>query len=126
MNAWRRRAVTDPHGLIADGRTQLDRADPALAPTRERALLWGMGTAAIDANEDAALAEATLRLDSLGNADNDPVALAAAGFLRARHDIANGIGEGLSLALQAAARVQDVSDPQIVAWSRFQLCERAG
>ncbi|TAL83366.1 MAG: GGDEF domain-containing protein [Rhodanobacter sp.] len=123
MNAWRSRSVADPHGLIAQLRDQLDTAGPGLAPTRERSVLWGMGTAAINANDDAALAEATLRLHSLGNADHDPVALAAAGYLRARHDIANGIGEGLTLALQAAARVQEVTDPQIVAWSRFQLCD---
>ncbi|MCW8806565.1 MAG: GGDEF domain-containing protein [Rhodanobacter sp.] len=123
MNAWRARAVTDPSGLIEDVRSQLDKGGTGLTTVRERSLLWGMGTAAINSNDDAALAEATLRLDGLGNASGDPLAQAAAGYLRARHDIANGIGEGLSQALQAAARVQGITDPQIVAWSRFQLCD---
>jgi diguanylate cyclase (GGDEF)-like protein len=123
INALRGRAVTDPHGLIAEVRQQLDRGGAGLTPARERALLWGMGTAAINANDDAALAESTLRLDSLGRARQDPVALAAAGFLRARHDIANGIGDGLGEALRAAARVQGAADPQLVAWARFQLCD---
>ena len=123
MNALRSRAVTDPHGLIADVRQQLDQGGPQLTPGRERALLWGMGTAAINSNDDAALAESTLRLDGLGSASKDPLAQAAAGFLRARHDIADGIGDGLGQALQAAARVQGTTDPQIGAWSRFQLCD---
>ncbi|WP_181303027.1 GGDEF domain-containing protein [Rhodanobacter sp. PCA2] len=123
MNAFRERAVTDPHGLIADVRQQLDRAGPALAPARERELLWGMGTAAINSNDDAALAEATLRLDGLVTVAQDPVAAAAAGFLRARHGIANGLGDGLGEALRAANKVQGDADPEIDAWARFQLCD---
>ena len=123
MNALRGRAVTDPHGLIAEVRQQLDQAGPGVPPLQERALLWGMGTAAINANDDAALAEATLRLDGLASASKDPVAAAAAGFLRARHDIANGIGDGVGEALQAAAKVLGNADPVLVAWARFQLCD---
>jgi len=123
MNELRGRAVTQPHGLIADVRQQLDQAGHALSPERERALLWGMGTAAINVNDDAALAEAMLRLDGLAAASKDPAAAAAAGFLRSRHDIANGIGDGLGEALQAANKVLGVSDPQIIAWARFQLCD---
>ena len=123
MNALRGRAVTDPHGLIAAVRRQLDKAGPGVPPLQERALLWGMGTAAINANDDAALAEATLRLDGLASARKDPVAAAAAGFLRARHDIANGIGDGVDEALQAAGKVLGNADPVLVAWARFQLCD---
>lgn len=123
MNTYRERAVTNPHGLIAHVRQQLDQSGAALPPARERALLWGMGTAAINSNDDAALAEAMLRLNGLATVDHDPIAAAAAGFLRARHDIANGLGDGLGEALRAANHVQGSADPQIAAWARFQLCD---
>ncbi|MBD8881521.1 GGDEF domain-containing protein [Rhodanobacter sp. 7MK24] len=123
MDAFRERAVTNPHSLIAAVRQQLDRAGTALPPARERELLWGMGTAAINSNDDAALAEATLRLDSLAAVAHDPVAAAAAGFLQARHDIANGISAGLGEALQAANKVLGQTDPRIMAWARYQLCD---
>lgn len=123
INALRGRAVTDPHGVIVDVRQRLDRGGANLAPADERALLWGTGTAAINADDEAAFAESTLRLDSLGHARGDAVALAASGFLRARQDVANGIGDGLGEALRAAARVQGSGDAQIVAWARFQLCD---
>lgn len=123
INAFRGMAVTDPHGLIVDVRHQLDKGAATLGPVRERNLLWGMGTAAINANDEGALIEAVLRLDSLDHGGNDPVAAAAAGYLRARSDIANGMAGGVNLALQAAVRVQLQKDPQIVAWSRFQLCD---
>ncbi|MEW9625436.1 diguanylate cyclase [Rhodanobacter geophilus] len=123
MNAFRESAVTNPHGLIIFVRQQLDQAGTTLTPTRERELLWGMGTAAINSNDDAALAEATLRLDGLATMGHDPVAAAAAGFLRARHDIANGLGDGLGEALKAADKVLGEADPEIVAWARFQLCD---
>lgn len=123
MNALRARAVTDPHGVITEVRQQLDQAGTHLPPAREWALLWGMGTAAINANDEAAVAEAALRLDGLAVASKDPVAAAAAGFLRARHDIANGIGGGVSAALQAADKVLGNADPQLVAWAQFQLCD---
>lgn len=123
MNALRGRSVTDPRGLISDVRQQLDTAGTGLAPESERALLWGMGTAAINANDDAAFAEATLRLDGLSTIRKDPVAAAAAGFLRARHNIANGTGDGLGEALRAADKVLGNNDPVLVAWARFQLCD---
>lgn len=123
MNSLRSRAVDDPHGLIVDVRQQLDRSGLGLTMVQERALLWGMGTAAINANDDAAFAEATLRLDGLASARNDAVAGAAAGFLRSRHDIANGIGDGMGEALRAADKVLGNADPELVAWARFQLCD---
>ncbi len=123
MNSLRGRAVSDPHGLIDDVRQQLDRSGADLAAAQERALLWGMGTAAINVNDDAAFAEATLRLDGLASASNDPVAAAAAGFLRSRHDIANGTGDGMGEALRAADKVLGNADPELVAWARFQLCD---
>lgn len=123
INAQRQQAVVDPHGLIVQVRHQLDQAGATLPADQERALLWGMGTAAINANDDAALAEATLRLDGLANSQHDDVAAAAAGFLRARHDIANGVGSGMGEALRAANRVLGHADPEIAVWARFQLCD---
>lgn len=127
INLFRGPAVTDPAGTIAKVRAELDADDPALSPARERALLWGMGTAAINANNDSALTEALLRLDNMAGRTTDPVAAATAGFLRSRHDIANGLGDsgggGLSDALLAADKVLGHADPQIVAWARFQLCD---
>lgn len=123
INAYRERAVVDPAGVIVDVRRALDQAGPTLAPERERAMLWGMGTAAINRNDDAALTEATLRLDGLADAAHDPVAAAAAGFLRARHHIANGSGDGLGEALRAAGRMQGYHDPGLAAWAHFQLCD---
>ncbi|MEO8779670.1 MAG: GGDEF domain-containing protein [Rhodanobacter sp.] len=123
INTYRQRAATDSHGLIAQVRQQLDRAAADLRPARERALLWGMGTAAINSNDAAALAEATLRLDGLTGTAHDEVAAAEAGFLRARHAIANGIGDGVGEALSAANQVQGHADPELSAWARFQLCD---
>ncbi|HEX7814781.1 GGDEF domain-containing protein [Dyella sp.] len=127
MNLLRGAAVIDPRGTIARVRRELD-GDENLAVQRKRALLWGMGTAAINANDDAALTEALLRLDNLSSGTTgDAVAGATASYLRARHDIANGLGDdgggGLSEALQAADRMLGQPDPAIRAWSRFQLCD---
>lgn len=121
--AQRYRTVSDPHGLIEEVRKQLDTHSETLPPAQERELLWLMGNAAINSNDDAALAEATLRLDSLAAARDDTVASAAAGFLRSRHDIENGDGDGLSEALRAAAKMQDLRDPAIAAWAKFALCD---
>ncbi|WP_177229203.1 GGDEF domain-containing protein [Dyella sp. OK004] len=121
--AQRYRAVSDPHGLIEDVRKQLDTHSETPPPAQERELLWLMGNAAINGNDDAALAEATLRLDSLAAARDDTVASAAAGFLRSRHDIENGDGDGLSEALRAAAKMQDLHDPVVAAWAKFALCD---
>jgi diguanylate cyclase (GGDEF)-like protein len=123
MNSLRSRTVTDPRGLIVDVRQQLDRSGAHLTTAQEVALLWGMGTAAINANDDAAFAEATLRLDGVASASKDPLAAAAAGFLRSRHDIANGTGDGMGEALRAADKVLGNADPELVAWARFQLCD---
>jgi diguanylate cyclase (GGDEF)-like protein len=127
MNLLRGPAVTDPGGTIARVRAELDADEPTLSSARQRALLWGMGTAAINANDDSALTEALLRLDNMAATAADPVAAATAGFLRSRHDIANGLGDGdgggLSDALLAADKVLGHADPQIVAWARFQLCD---
>ena len=123
INLLRGAAVIDPQGTISRARDELDHGRD-LASSRERALLWGMGTAAINANDDASLTEALMRLDARRD---DVVAAATAGFLRSRHNIANGLGgddeNGLSEALKAANSVLDHADPEIRAWARFQLCD---
>lgn len=114
--------LTDPRGLILRVRHRLD-TGAGLDPATERAELWWMGTAGINIGDDAALAEATLRLDSLANTHHDPAAAAAAGFLRARHLLESGGQGGLAEALRAAARVQDTPDATLAAWATFQLCD---
>jgi diguanylate cyclase (GGDEF)-like protein len=122
-HALRYRTEADPHGLIADMRQQLDKLGGNAAPARERDLLWLMGTAAVNVNDDTALTEALLRLDSLAAARHYDLAAASAGFLRSRHLIASGDGDGISEALRAAAKVQDATDPKIIAWARYNLCD---
>ncbi|CAM5350789.1 diguanylate cyclase [Rhodanobacter lindaniclasticus] len=122
-DAVRYRAVTDPHGLIAELRQQLDQRTGSTTPKQERDLLWQLGVAAVNANDDTALTEAVLRLDSLASVRDYTLAAASAGFLRARQKIARGDGNGVSEALRAAAKVQDESDPEIVAWARYNLCD---
>jgi diguanylate cyclase (GGDEF)-like protein len=127
MNLLRGPAVTDPHGTIAGVRRELAVVDvDSVPPGRRRALLWGMGTAAINANDDVALTEALARLDTMAAA-KDALAAATAGFLRSRHDIANGLGDseggGVSEALQAADQVLGNADAEVAAWARFQLCD---
>lgn len=122
-DALRYRTETDPHGLIADMRQQLDQLGGSAAPAQERDLLWLMGTAAVNVNDDTALTEALLRLDSLAAARHYKLAAASAGFLRSRHLIASGDGDGISEALRAAAKVQDATAPQIIAWAKYNLCD---
>lgn len=122
-HALRYRTETDPHGLIADMRQQLDKLGGNATPAQERDLLWLMGTAAVNANDDTALTEALLRLDSLAAARHDDLAAASAGFLRSRHLIAGGDGDGVSEALRAAAKAQDATDPEIIAWAKYNLCD---
>ncbi len=122
-DALRYRTETDPHGLIADMRQQLDQLGGNVAPVQERDLLWLMGTAAVNVNDDTALTEALLRLDSLAAARHYDLAAASAGFLRSRHLIASGDGDGISEALRAAAKVQDATDPKIIAWAKYNLCD---
>jgi diguanylate cyclase (GGDEF)-like protein len=122
-DALRYRTESDPQGLIADLRQQLDHLPAGTTPAQERELLWLMGTSAVNVNDDTALAEAELRLDSLAAARRYDLAAASAGFLRSRHLIANGAGEGISEALRAAATVQASTDPQVVAWAKYNLCD---
>lgn len=118
-DSMRRMAVNRPHAMIKEARKQLH----AAGPIAERGLLWWMGSAALNLNEDATLTESVLRLDSLGRARHDDVAIAAADFLRAFHLILNGDVSGLSMALRGAARVQGTDDLRVEAWARYELCD---
>jgi diguanylate cyclase (GGDEF)-like protein len=119
----RYRTESDPQRLIADMRQQLDHLDATATPRQERDLLWLMGVTAININDDTALAEAELRLDSLAAARHYGLAAASAEFLRSRHLIASGVGSGISEALRAAATVQDDTDPGVAAWAKYNLCD---
>jgi diguanylate cyclase (GGDEF)-like protein len=121
--AWRTLSASDPHGLIENGRQVLDAGRFNGDPNGERELLWWMGHAAVNSSDDAALTEATSRLESLGNVHSDKLALAYAGFLRADHEIEHGDPSGVSEALRAAASVQDNNNPAVRALLQFQLCD---
>ena len=75
--AWRTASARDPHGLIVQGRADLDAGKYRGDPVGERELLWWMGHAAVSADDDAALTEAVSRLTSLGDAEHDALARAA-------------------------------------------------
>lgn len=122
-DALRYRTESDPRGLIVDLRQQLDALGDRARPAEERKLLWLMGTAAVNINDGTALTEAILRLDSLAAASHYDLAAASADFLRSRHQIANGEGNGISDALRAAAKVQGDTDPHTVAWAKYNLCD---
>lgn len=122
-DALRYRTASDPRGLIADMRQQLDQLDADAPPARERELLWLLGTAAVNINDGTALTEAVLRLDSLATARHDELSAVSAGFLRSRQQIASGGSDGISEALRAAAKVQDKADPPVAAWAKYNLCD---
>jgi diguanylate cyclase (GGDEF)-like protein len=123
QNAWRAQSASNPHGLIEQGRRMLDAGKFSTDPLGERELLWWIGHAAVNSSDDAALAEATSRLDSLGSTRGDKIALAYAGFLRADHKIERGDPSGVSEALRAAAQVEGVADSATRALVQFQVCD---
>jgi len=122
-DALRYRTETDPHAFITDLRRQLDQHAASLSEPVVRERLWLMGTAAVNVNDEAALTEATVRLDDLARENSDPAAAADAGFLRSRQMIASGEGDGVSEELQAVARVQGTTDPVMLGRMRYTLCD---
>lgn len=78
-------------GLIADMRQQLDQLGGNAPPAKACDLLWLMGTAAVNVNDDTALTEAVLRLDSLAAARHFVLAAASAGFLRGGTAVEQGV-----------------------------------
>ena len=122
-DAMRRLALDQPQAMIDQAHRRLKAGDGKLTPAAERGLLWWMGSAALNLSDDATLTEAVLRLDGLHHVRHDALAGAAAGYLRAFHEILNGDPSGLSTALRAAALVQDSPDPRVLAWSDYELCD---
>ncbi|MEO7065464.1 MAG: GGDEF domain-containing protein [Rhodanobacter sp.] len=122
-DAQRYRTETDPHALIAELQSQLNQGDEGLTAPLLREKLWLLGAAAVNVNDVAALHEATTRLDAIGRRNNDPAAAANAGFLRSRQIIASSQGDGISDELQAAALVQDTTDPVMLGRLHYTLCD---
>jgi diguanylate cyclase (GGDEF)-like protein len=112
-----------PAQALAEGRKLLDGGKLSDDPAHAREVLRWMGRASIILSDDAAIAEIVLRLDGLAQAQSDPVAKAYAGFLRAqRLQSQNRARDGLAEALSSADLLQDRKDPQLLAFSDFNLC----
>ncbi len=110
--ALRSESVNDPPAAIADGRHLLDSHKLDSRPADEREVLYWLGNAALRQADDAVLVEMALRLDSLGTAHSDQLALAYAGFLRAERLYQQGETEkGWAETMHAASRIQDQADP---------------
>lgn len=113
----------EPGQALVDGRRLLDGGKLSDDPARAREVLRWMGRAALILSDDAATAEVALRLDGLGQAQNDPAARAYAGFLRARSlQGQNRARDGLAEALASADLLQEHKEPQLQGVSEFNLC----
>ena len=122
--ALRSESVNDPPSAIASGRHLLDAHKLDARPADEREVLYWLGNAALRQADDAVLAEMALRLDSLGTAHTDQLALAYAGFLRAERLYQQGETEkGWAETMHAASRIQDLADPQVRAIAALELCD---
>jgi diguanylate cyclase (GGDEF)-like protein len=122
--ALRSQSVNDPPSAIAAGRHLLDAHKLDGRPADEREVLYWLGNAALREADDAVLAEMALRLDSLGAARGDELALAYAGFLRAERLYQQGETEkGWAETMRAAGRIQDQADPQVRAIAAVELCD---
>ena len=122
--ALRSESVNDPPSAIAAGRHLLDTHKLDARPADEREVLYWLGNAALRQADDAVLVEMALRLDSLGTARSDELALAYAGFLRAERLYQQGETEkGWAETMRAASRIQDQADPQVRAIAALELCD---
>jgi len=122
--ALRSQTVDDPAAAIIAGRNLLDSHQLDGRPDDEREVLYWLGNAALRQTDDAALAEMALRVESLGTARNDPLALAYAGLLRAERLYQQGENErGWAETMRAASRIQDSTDPKVRAISAVELCD---
>lgn len=127
LAAFRVLAASDRAAGIEEGRKALDSGRFQDAPVTERQALWYMGGAAIGMPDDVALSEIALRLDSLGRARGDEVALAYSDFLRGSREIDLGReGEGLALVLRGANRIGLHEDPNMRAIAAAELCRAFG
>lgn len=122
--ALRSLAVNDPAQAIIAGRQLLDAHKLDGRPTDKREVLYWVGNAALRDSDDAVLVEMALRLDSLGTARSDELALAYAGLLRAERLYQQGETEkGWTETMRAASRIQDSADPRTRAIAQMELCD---
>ena len=124
LASLRSQSVNDPSAAIAAGRQLLDGHKLDGRADDEREVLYWLGNAALREGEEAALVEMALRLESLGAARKDELALAYAGLLRAERLYQQGDTEkGWSETMRAASRIQDNADPRIRAIAALELCD---
>jgi diguanylate cyclase (GGDEF)-like protein len=113
-----------PAQALDEGRKLLDGGKLSDDSAQAREVLRWMGRAAIILSDDAAIAEVVLRLDGLAQTHGDIVAKAYAGFLRAqRLQTQNRARDGLAEALSSADLLQESKDPQLLAFSDYNLCD---
>jgi diguanylate cyclase (GGDEF)-like protein len=113
-----------PAQALDEGRKLLEGGKLSDDSTQAREVLRWMGRAAIVQSDDAAIAEVVLRLDGLAQTHRDSVAKAYAGFLRAqRLQTQNRARDGLAEALSSADLLQESKDPQLLAFSDYNLCD---
>ncbi len=113
-----------PAQALDEGRKLLDGGKLSDDSAQAREVLRWMGRAAIVQSDDAAIAEVVLRLDGLAQTHGDSVAKAYAGFLRAqRLQTQNRARDGLAEALGSADLLQESKDPQLLAFSDYNLCD---
>ena len=124
LSALRSQTVDDPSAAIIAGRKLLDSHQLDGRPDDEREVLYWLGNAALRQTDDAAIAEMALRVESLGTARNDQLALAYAGLLRAERLYQQGENEkGWAETMRAASRIQDSTDPRVRAIAAIELCD---
>jgi diguanylate cyclase (GGDEF)-like protein len=124
LAALRSQSVNDPALAITSGRQLLDSHKLDGRTDDEREVLYWLGNAALREGDDVALAEMALRLDSLGAARKDELALAYAGLLRAERLYQQGESEsGWTETMRAASRIQDSTDSKVRAIAALELCD---
>ncbi|HET8897496.1 MAG TPA: GGDEF domain-containing protein [Rhodanobacteraceae bacterium] len=122
IDTLRKMVETRPADAIRVIHQHLDAG--ALAADDERELLWYLGQAAIQAGDDAAFAETSLRLGSLAVSRNDLESAPYADLLRAKRLLRRGQrGDGIKTALRAATALQLVNDPRVQARVLYELCD---
>ena len=113
----------EPAQALVEGRKLLDGGKLSDNPADAREVLLWMGRAAVIQSDDAAIAEVTLRLDGLVQTQNDSVAKAYAGFLRAqRLQNQNRARDGLAEVLSSADLLQELKDPALLGLADYNLC----
>jgi len=124
LSVLRSQTVDDPAAAIIAGRKLLDSHQLDGRPDDEREALYWLGNAALRQTDDVAIAEMALRVESLGSARNDQLALAYAGLLRAERLYQQGENEkGWAETMRAASRIQDSTDPRVRAIAAIELCD---